>query len=52
VHDIEQFSRVFGQPVVGLDIGELGRGPAVADDLSLAVLLALAEPLNQHSLAV
>lgn len=32
VQDIEQFGSIFGQPVVGLNVAELGRGPAVTDE--------------------
>jgi hypothetical protein len=39
MQDVEQFGRVLGQPVVGLDVAELGRRPAVADDRPLAIFL-------------
>ena len=48
---VEQFSRVFGQPVIGLDVAKLGGRPPVADNWPLAVFLAVAEPLRQHPLA-
>jgi hypothetical protein len=51
MQDIEQFGRILGQPVVGLNVAELGRRPAVADDRPLAVFLAVAEPPRQHALA-
>ena len=31
MQDVEQFSRVFGQPMVGLDVAELGRRPAITE---------------------
>jgi hypothetical protein len=37
IQDIEQFGRVFGQPVVGLYVAELRRRPPVADDRPLTV---------------
>jgi len=49
IQDIEQLSRVLGQPVVGLDVAELGRRPAVANDRPFAVLFTVAEPLRQHT---
>lgn len=51
MQDVEEFGRVFGQPVVQLNVAERGRGSAVANDRPLAVLLAVAEPLRQHPLA-
>jgi hypothetical protein len=41
MQDSEQFGGVFGQPVVGLNVAELGRRPAVTDDRPLAVLLTV-----------
>src|SRR5438045_7688100 len=32
VQDIEQFGRVFGQPVIGLNVAKLGRRTPVAND--------------------
>ena len=51
MQDIEQFGRVFGQPVIGLNVAKLGRRPPVADDRAFAVLFAVAEPLRQDALA-
>jgi hypothetical protein len=48
---VEQFRRVFGQSVVRLNLAELRRRPAIADDRPLPVFFTVAEPLRQHSLA-
>lgn len=34
--------------MVGLNVAELRRGPAVADDRPLSILFTIAEPLRQH----
>jgi hypothetical protein len=50
VQDIEQFGRVLGQPVIGLNVAELGRGSPVAN-VGRSGFLLRCEPLRQHPLA-